>query len=357
MHGVGRYFANVMPRFNPEVVRPTLCILGPWHRAARDLDAVGVRPIFLNRRKWDPRISRSLSRIAIQADADVLHLAGMKGCYLGRRCARRLRLGSIIHLHDTIELRTPLGFLQRTMAPWTDLAIAVSRPVARLAEESFGLPADKIRVIHNGVDVDAIAADALEGRRCIREELKIDARRPVVGIVGRISAEKGHLPLLEAWPKLLKRCPEALLVIVGDGPRKQDCESLVQQTGLSESVRFLGYRTDVAKVLGAMDVLAMPSIREGLGFAAIEATAAGVPVVAFEVGGLAEVVSHQISGVLTPAGDYDGFVTAVSDTLLDQRKRSRMQQGCAGQAAKFCIADHVRQLEIVYKSIVDGRRA
>src|SRR5690606_16695451 len=103
--------------------------------------------------------------------------------------------------------------------------------------------------------------------------------------------------------EILARCPEAVLLIAGDGPKRDDCEAKVVSLGLDSAVRFLGNRSDIPDILAAVDVVALPSSREGLPYSALEAMAAGRPIVSFAVGGMVELLCNDETGVLVPAGD------------------------------------------------------
>ena len=356
IHGVTRYFLNVLPRLDPSKVNASLCFLRDRHPAAAELEGRGLRPVFLNRGNGDPRALMGLVRLVRARGVDILHVAGMKGLLLGRIAAGITRRHAIIHLHDTKSIGVIMRFVQRRVARWTDLALGVSDPVSTLAIREFGISPDRVQTLHNGIPVGEFASPSPAARSRIRRELGISETAPVIGITGRLSSEKGHELLIRAMPLLLDRLPAAVLVVAGDGPTRPACQSLVDRFDLAEAVRFAGYRTDIPDVLAAVDVMAMPSLREGLPYAALEAIAAGKPVVAFAVGGLPEIVIDNITGFLAAPGDNVRLAEALSEILSDRDLSARLSEGCHRHAQNFTLERHVQRLEEIYTSVARSPR-
>ncbi|MDE2051442.1 MAG: glycosyltransferase, partial [Gammaproteobacteria bacterium] len=183
----------------------------------------------------------------------------------------------------------------------------------------------------------------------VRSELGIEAGRPVLAIIGRMHPVKGHRALLAMLPAVVRSCPRALLLVIGDGPERTPCEALARSLGISQHVRFLGRRDDVPRLLAAIDLVLMPSQSEGLGLAAIEALAAARPVIAFSVGGLPEVVVDGLNGRLVPPGDSQAFTSAVIETLRDPGRRFSYARGAASSAEHFGVEAHVQRVIECYR--------
>jgi glycosyltransferase involved in cell wall biosynthesis len=186
-------------------------------------------------------------------------------------------------------------------------------------------------------------------RASVRRTLGIEARRPVLGMIGRMHAVKGHRTLLNTMPQIVASCPDVLLLLVGDGPERSACEELVDRLGVRNSVMFLGSRTDVPQLLTATDLVLMPSHSEGLGLAAIEGLAAGKPVVAFNVGGLREVVSDGVNGRLVRPGDSAAFGQAVVEMIRDPARLAQYSAAALRTADRFSVEEHVRRLIDCYR--------
>jgi len=208
-------------------------------------------------------------------------------------------------------------------------------------------------VIHNGISIGRFR-DILPGAPArVRAELGIPSGAPVIGIVARIYAVKGHRALIAMMPHVLTDLPDARLLIVGDGPDRSSCETMVDKLGLRERVIFTGQREDVAELLCGCDVFAMPSDSEGLPMSAIESLAMGVPVIAYDVGGVREVVHHGHTGCLVEHGDTAGFVLALVSLLKDPVTHAAWSENARAAADRFGIARHVRQLVDLYTELAN----
>ena len=353
VHGATTYFLNVLPRLEPDRIALTVCFLRGWHAKARELEAAGVQPIFLDRRKSDPRVLWDLVKLVQSHRIEVLHLAGMKGCLLGRMAAAHTGRRAIIHLHDTTPLAPWLGVMQRRVARWTDLALGCSAAVCELARHDFGIPASRVRTLHYGIDLKRVADASPDSRGRLRREWGMQTDTPGAALIGRFHPMKGHEQIVRAWPSVLSRCPAAKLVLVGDGPTRSAVERQVDELNLRASIRFTGHRDDMPDILMAADVMVMPSLfGEGLPYAAIEAIATGKPVVAYPVAGIPEVVVDGRTGLLAPLGDESALAHAVIRLFTDQDLARRLGHNAREHAGHFDIAEHVKQLEDIYADVV-----
>jgi glycosyltransferase involved in cell wall biosynthesis len=349
-HGVTSYFLQVLPALRAAGVDLTLCLLREPHAAAEPLRELGIQPIFLRASKWNPLVPLDVAAVARHCGARLLHVTGLKGSLAGRAAARLVDAAVIVHTHDLNEPGPVVRPLQRWLARPGDVGVCVSEATRELTIRGYHVAPERTEVIHNGIRVQDITDLPVSARAQVRTELGIDAHRLVIGMVGRLHPVKGHRAMLEMMPAVVSECPRALLLVIGDGPERGACETRVDQLQLREHVRFLGQRKDVPSLLAAVDVAVMPSSSEGLGLAAIEALAAGRPVVGFAVGGLCEVIQDRISGRLVPAGDRTAFVAALLETLQDERRRlSYGARAAADAAARFSVESHVHRLIDCYR--------
>src|SRR5690606_37842155 len=166
-----------------------------------------------------------------------------------------------------------------------------------------------------------------------RAALGLPADALVVGCVGRLVALKNHRLLLEQVPALAATFPRLHVVLLGDGPERAALERQARAPGFGGRVHFAGSRHDVPRLLAGIDVFALPSLTEGLSIALLEACAAGLPVVASDVGGHPELVRHDASGLLFPADDGPALRAALSRLLGDRPLRHAL-----GSAARAWVA-------------------
>jgi glycosyltransferase involved in cell wall biosynthesis len=207
-----------------------------------------------------------------------------------------------------------------------DRVIAISDGVRR-ALVAGGVRPDRIRVVPSGIDVAAIAA-AAEAGGALRRAWDVGADEILVLAPGGLEPRKGHDVLLRAVAGLVAAGLPLRVVIAGEGGERARLED--DARALGGRVRLLGFRDDLPACLAAADVVAMPSRHEGLGVAALEAMAAGRPVVASRVGGLAEVVADAETGLLVPPGDAVALGEALARLVRDAGLRARL--GAAGRA-------------------------
>ena len=296
------------------------------------------------RRALAPGAFSRLTRLLRRGRFDVLHthldLADLYGPFAARRAGVPIVVSS---RHNTDEWRTrrtwkrgPFLLWERAAHRRVDAALAVSAAVRDFLVREEGLAADRFRVVHNGIDLEAWRAPAsrVEARRRLAAfvgvpEAELESRA-VVGFVGRLAPQKGADLLLEA-AALLPR--EARVVIVGDGPQAEALRRRAARPDLVGRVLFAGRREAVPQWLPGFDLLAVPSRWEGFGLAAVEGLAAGVPVVAADVDGLREVIAEQEGGLLVPPGDAGALAGALAGLLGDPERRSAL--GRAGRERAF----------------------
>lgn len=243
---------------------------------------------------------------------------------------------------------------RRMVARFVDRAIAVSE-AARAALIAAGYPADRIVVVPNGRDLSTLRPGI--GREAVRRELGLERTVPVVGIVGRLESHMGHAELLEAWPSVVAEFPAARLLVIGHGSLRSRLEARARDLGVADRIRFVGARTDGARVLDAVDVLALPATSEGLALSAIEASALGRPVVATAIDAMPDVLREGRTGRLVPPGDPAALSRAIRGVLRDPLGAQRM--GRAGRdfvLDRFSLDRQVASTARVYRDLAGTPR-
>ncbi|HYW12572.1 MAG TPA: glycosyltransferase family 4 protein [Longimicrobium sp.] len=274
-----------------------------------------------------------LTRLLRTGGYDVVHTHMTQAGVLGRVAAWRAGTPVVVHtLHGPAfharqpwYVREAIIRLKRTLARRTDHVISVSQ---RLADEMVArriVPADRISTIYSGMELEwfmGAGADRAE----VRAALGIPPDAPVAGTVARLVPLKGHGLLLDAIPELVRRVPDARVLLVGGGPLREVLEARVRTLGMERHVVFAGEvpRERVPAMIGALDVLVHTSEREGLARVLPQALAAGRPCVALDLDGAPEVVIPGRTGFLVRPGDAPGLAEAVASLLRDGDARRRM---------------------------------
>jgi glycosyltransferase involved in cell wall biosynthesis len=242
-----------------------------------------------------------------------------------------------------------------------DGVIAISEGVAD-ALAAAGAGRQRIRVVPSGIDCAQFTPPAAQARAAARARLGLWADELVVGALGALVPRKGHRTLIEAIALARSRARVASTdrlrcLIAGAGPLAAELASCARDLGCHDCVRFLGHLERPRELLWALDLYAMPSISEGLGVAALEAMACGLPVVASAVGGLRECLEDGVSGVLVPANDPEQLAGALT-TLAGSTER-RTALGAAGRARvveRFSVAAMAQGTAQVYAGLLARRR-
>jgi len=303
----------------------------PVHEDDLRRAGVEVRNLGLGSR-WDPRAFVRAERLVAEVRPDLLHTHLKHADLVGGVVATRLGLPQVSTLHVIEEgargvalgKRWLAGRLRSRIAART---IAVSAAQREWYLSTFRADPSSLVTLYNGV----VPGPPLEPseRTALRATLGADENTVLAANVSIMRPGKGHVDLLKAMAQLPPSSP-VRLVLIGDGPCRSDLEQLATtDPALTDRVLFAGYRTDIATVIQAADVIVHPSYADALPTALIHALAAGLPVIAYDVGGIPEIVGSD-AGVLLPVGSVSELARTTEELAGDPAARARM--GSAGRA-------------------------
>jgi glycosyltransferase involved in cell wall biosynthesis len=294
--------------------------------------------------------ARRLTGLFAALRPDLVVTKGLYPHFYGGLAARRSGIPCLWHAEDFISerwfglFRRSLGRVARRLP--TAIA-AIGEPVARQFPRDVQ---SRVRVIHNGADTAAFRPGGDD--TAIRQELGIPPDALVVGHVARLTPWKGQRYLLEAFARLAPELSRARLLLVGapvfDGASyERSLKARAASLGLVDRVIFTGYRRDVAKVLAAIDVLVYPSLeKDNCPLALLEAMAAGLPVIAFDIEGVRLVLDRPEYGLLVPVGQIEPLARALGKLLRDEELRQRLGRGARRRVEEaFSLDLHVQRFE------------
>jgi glycosyltransferase involved in cell wall biosynthesis len=295
---------------------------------------------------------RPLAQIVAAVRPDVVHLHSSKAGLAGRLAVRGRR-PTVFQPHawsfeavDGLVGRAALAW-ERGAARWADVIVCVSEGERQRGEE-MGVRA-RFQVIRNGVDLNALPAASPKDREEARRRLGLDTAAPLAVCVGRLSRQKGQDILLEAWPAVRERVPEAKLALVGSGP---DADALRLEAG--PGVELTGERDDVPDWLAAADLVVQPSRWEGMSLALLEAMARGRSVVATDVPGTAETLA-DVAGAVVPVDSPGPLADAVAARLLDPARAAAEAVENRRRAEQFDLNRTTAAFVEVYRELLEAR--
>ncbi|MDG2221127.1 MAG: glycosyltransferase [Rubripirellula sp.] len=273
--------------------------------------------------KWDLRVLPRLIRLfrRRRADAVITVGAGDK-MFWGRLAAWFAGVPVIASALHSTGWPDGVGRMNRCLTPITDAWIAVADSHGEFLSQWEKFPAERVQVIRNGIDCSTFKPDVAQ-RGLVRKELGLADEVPLIGIIAALRSEKNHIAFIQMAERLRDRFPTAHWVIVGDGPERPAIEAEIAKRGLADRVHLLGTRHDTPRLLAALDLFTLCSHNEASPVSILEALACEIPVVATDVGSVAESVIEGRTGRLVPPGDLDAFCEATTDLLIDSSKRAR----------------------------------
>ena len=327
---------------------------------ARQLEGSGVTIEYFRlerrvsrERRVSPACARSLEAAFRRHRIGVAHSHEFMMAVYGAWASWRAGVPHVITMHGSSYYA---GRLRRRLALRAAIAlsghtVAVSGRLARQISRDLWMPPSRISTIPNGVP------SVRPERTTLRDELRLGPDDRLVVSVGNLYPVKGHQHLIDAVALLVGRHPALHLAISGRGEMAEALSARARGLGLANRVHLLGLRSDVAAILAAADVFALPSLSEGLPLALLEAMFAGCPIVASEVGEVGVALAHGEAGILVEPGQPAALAAALDRLLSDpDRARELGEHAVRRAAAEYDISRMVQRYAGVYEALLGRRR-
>lgn len=303
----------------------------------------------------DARAFADLYRLLRRESFDLVHCHSTKAGLLGRLAARFAGIPTIFTVHGWGFYNTGydraapvIAYGERALARITDAIVCVAENDLVEGRNRGIVEHTETTVIHNGIP----SLSSPQNRLTLAEEADIKPNSLVIGTIARLDPAKNPIEILRVGGELQQRGHEVELIMIGDGPLAERCERYADKHNID--VHFLGFYMRARELLEDFDVFLMPSRFEGFPITVLECLHAGVPVVAYDVGGIAEAVTDGETGFMIPSGDREGFVDRVEELVADPKRRKEMSAHAETVAqthytAKRMVADYER----VYANVLD----
>ncbi len=352
--GMGGHMIDLAAEYVAAVDVSVMAWATPAGRRILDqAEAIGARALPLPPPR-DPAFGETIVSLLEDHPVDVFHVHVGTGRenFDGARSARRAGVPAVV---QTQHLPWLMGSPKHRV-PFFRSVEPVDRLIAlcdgqRRTYERIGVPSKLFTTVPNGIRPRGPG----QGRAAARAALGLDPAHPVVLTVGRLAVQKGHCYLIDAVPELATHFPDVAVVILGNGPLNDRLRAQAEALGAADRVHLAGFRPDARMLLNAADVFVLPSRQEGMPLAAIEAMEAGLPVVATQVIGTAEVVTDGETGILVRPEDPRALVAGISQLLADPDRRARY--GTAGRRRyleRFTSRRMAADTLAVYEAVLAG---
>jgi glycosyltransferase involved in cell wall biosynthesis len=311
-------------RLNGSEILPSIGVFKEGGYLEENLKSKGISFYNFDKKEGiDILLIYKLRKLLKKENIRILHTHNYAAWLYGVLSTRGVKGLKHIHTeHSNVEAKRR-ALAEKFLSHFTDRIVCVSEDVKKSMIENQGISPERLIVIYNGVDTEKFYPDPAI-KRTGRKALGIKENVPVIGIVARLTPVKDHVTLLKAFKIILKKYPEALLLIVGDGELR---EGLIRQSvemKIKKNVLFLGERYDIPELLNVMDIFVLSSISEGHNISLIEAMSTGLPTVVTNVGGNKEVVLDGVNGYLVSTGNPQGFADKIINLLENQSLRNKM---------------------------------
>ena len=325
----------------------------PEQRAA--VEALGVETVrFRSMRHYNPATAvvavGAVARHLHRNDYDIVHTHSTEAGIVGRLAARIAGVPNVVHTVHGVPFASDRNSVlnrfvlacERTVAPWTDVIVTNADVISdEYLERGIG-NAGQYQTVYSGIDVDRFSNAEPAG--------DLPGERPRIVMIGRMADGKGFDVLLEAIERL--RDQDVSVILVGDGPIRDEIESDIDRRMLGDRVFALGFREDVPSILAASDLFVLPSFREGTPRVITEAMAAGLPIVATDIAGIPEQVAHGENGYLVPPGDATELADRIERLHGNDDRRSSFGTASRSRVSRFEEGKMVAELDSLYRKLI-----
>lgn len=358
--GSERTLFNLIRGLDQDKFRPVLCCLYGLGPLGEQLQAEGYRVYHdLIRTKYDPRSILKVAAILMRERPRILYVTNaLLNVVVGRLAAFVARVPLCVIVFHSYDIphsgkQTKLWLTEKILLPHFDRVIALAETHKTYLISSKLIPAQKVAVVYNGIDLRQFAHPV--DVRAVRRSLQIPDRAKAVGIVANLWPWKGHDVFLRAAAALLREIPDTYFVIAGDGPERDSLEKMAQTLGVADHVRFLGTVGDVPTLLKSVDLSVLSSVTEAFPLALLESMAAARPVVATNVGSVPEIVVNGLTGFLVPPGAPDQLAEAMLRVLRGPGLARKFgEEGRKRVEEKFTVERMICQTESLLLELVNS---
>lgn len=357
--GGEQYLLLLADNINKE--RYKLFFVSPEQRTfANELKRRNLETLIVNMKtKFNIKTLFQIRRFIRDRKIKIVHTHGTRGSFYGRLAAKWAGAPIIISTVHTSLYEYPVArlkkriyiFLDRLTAHFCDKIICVAKVLADNLIDKSKINPNKVLVIYNGIDLKKF--NQISDTSYLLKEFNIMGEDKKIGIIGRLTLEKGPIYFLEAAAQVRKFFPNLKCLIVGDGPLRKELEGISEELGISRNCIFTGIRHDIPQILSILDLLVLSSLSEGFPMILLEARVVRCPIVATKVGGVSELLENGKRGILVEPKDSQALAKAIVNLLQNSKKAKEMAYAShLAVEKKFTVDQMVKKIENVYEDLI-----
>lgn len=300
-------------------------------------------------------LQRKLFKFICQIRPDIIQVHGSYALtrILPVATITNTKLIYTVHSKYTLQTIPRLRIMVRMGSVFCDRIVAVSNQLRLFLEKETWCKKRRIIVIHNGVDLIKFSPRDIDGQ--LPESGFPSPCITRIGVIGRLTEAKDHAGLLKAWANVSRLHPASKLVLIGDGELREHLETLSENLRIASHIQFMGDRNDIPEIISQMDLMVLPSKREGFPISILESMAMKKPVIATNVGGVPEIIDHGFNGYMVPAQNPKALANAILHFFGHRDDFSRMaKNGYLTVKEKFSSSVLLKRYEDLYHEVYSG---
>lgn len=357
IHGMEKHLLTLLPQLNSTSWQIIFLLLIENHNpvseylALLEKNGIMVHTVTI-RHDVDPICFWQIVLFLFKAKPSLVHTHLVHGDLYGIIAAKLAGIKHIVstkHNDDDFRQRGFFKLVHHVLSTYTARIITISAWIRQFAHAVEKIPCEKMCTIYYGVAPPKVSRD----RESLRAELGFRNGETVLGIVARLTEQKGHRYLIEAFARAITKNSRLRLLIVGSGELEDDLKRQVQNQYIEHLVTFTGYRSDIYEILNAIDIFIHPSLWEGFGLSVLEAMAVGKPVIATHISALPEIVEDTVTGLLVSPKNVDALadkiLTLASNPLMIKQMGEKGRERCE---THFSVERMVQATRTLYDEVL-----
>ncbi len=342
---------TILKYFNRDKYDVTVCSMSDKGVIGEEIEKIGYKVVSLkcSQEVYDIKAMFRLYKFLKKEKPDILHTCMFNCCFHGTITGKLAGVKSIIwEEHVPEPFKKWWHFLiDRYLSRYANKIITCSDYVKEYTSKRERIDINKFYRIYNVLDFSKFNKISR-----IKSRDKYKLNNTIIGIVGRLHEQKGHIYLLNSLIYLKEQIPNIKLLIIGEGPEERNIKNFIRTNNLSSNVLLLGNRRDVPDLIKTLDVFVLPSIYEGFGIVLLEAMYSGIPVVASKVGGITEIIKNRYNGLIVKSRDPYELTKAIRTILIDKKIRDKIiKNGVYSVEKNYHPINYISKLESLYEEI------